>query len=274
MAKEASRYYYETLTRDHGGGSRPAGSKPIDFFTIDLNEEFSAFHGQLLQDQAHYANEVIAYILSLYANNNSNDSNKNDSNMPRPTSVLIIGHSMGGIVARSIFTTDNYIPGSVQAILTLATPHMIPPIALDDKISQAYDRIEGFWTHEGFRTPHSPLANVSLVSIMGGNLDITVNSDSGNIHHLVPQSHGFSVFTSSIPHAWVGTDHLSILWCNQVAVAIGKTLVDLVDARKADQVKPLGQRMEILRRRFLTGAEKHVIGATGANGRFLLYINL
>ncbi|KAG9063172.1 GPI inositol deacylase [Linnemannia hyalina] len=248
MAKEAARYYYETLPREQGGHA--AGSKPIDFFTVDLNEEFSAFHGQLLQDQAQYANEVIAYILSLYADNNR------DPTLPRPTSVLIIGHSMGGIVARSIFTTDNYIQGSVHAILTVATPHMIPPIALDDKISAAYDRIEEFWTH-GFYTPHSPLANVSLVSIMGGNLDITVNSDSGNIQHLVPQSHGFSVFTSSIPHAWVGTDHLSILWCNQVAMAIGKALVDLVDARRADQVKPLGERMKIFRRRLLTGAEEH-----------------
>ncbi|KAF9129937.1 GPI inositol deacylase [Mortierella sp. 14UC] len=248
MAKEAARYYHQTLPREQGG--RHAGSKPIDFFTLDLNEEFSAFHGQLLQDQAHYTNEVITYILSLYGDID------NVSSTPRPTSVLIIGHSMGGIVARSIFTTDNYIQGSVHAILTVATPHMIPPIALDDKISAAYDRIEEFWTH-GFQTPRSPLANVSLVSIMGGNLDITVNSDSGNIHHFVPQSHGFSVFTSSIPHAWVGTDHLSILWCNQVAMAIGKALVDLVDARRIEQVKPLGERMKIFRRRFLTGAEEH-----------------
>ncbi|KAG0266184.1 GPI inositol deacylase, partial [Linnemannia exigua] len=249
MAKEAAKYYYQTLPREQGG--RPAGSKPIDFFTLDLNEEFSAFHGQLLQDQAYYANEAIAYILSLYA-----DVNDGDSLSPRPTSVLVIGHSMGGIVARSIFTADNFIQGSVNAILTVATPHMVPPIALDDKISAAYDKIEDFWTH-GFQTSHSPLANVSLISIMGGNLDITVNSDSGNIHHLVPQSHGFSVFTSSIPHAWVGTDHLSILWCNQVAMAIGKALVDLVDARKAEQVKPLGERMKVFRRRFLTGADEH-----------------
>ncbi|KAF9157031.1 GPI inositol deacylase [Linnemannia schmuckeri] len=256
MAKEAARYYYETLPREQG--SRAAGSKPIDFFTVDLNEEFSAFHGQLLQDQAHYANEVIAYILSLYA-----DNDNRDPELPRPTSVLIIGHSMGGIVARSIFTTDNYIQGSVHSILTVATPHMIPPIALNDRISAAYDKIEDFWTH-GFHTPHSPLASVSLVSIMGGNLDITVNSDSGNIHHLVPQSHGFSVFTSSIPHAWVGTDHLSVLWCNQVAMVIGKALVDVVDARRADQVKPLGERMKIFRRRFLTGAEEHASRASAA----------
>ncbi|KAF9929779.1 GPI inositol deacylase [Linnemannia zychae] len=247
MAKEASKYYYKTLLGEHGG--HHPGSKPIDFFTVDLNEEFSAFHGQLLQDQAYYVNEVIAYILSLYAD-------RNDPTLPPATSVLLIGHSMGGIVARSIFVTDNYMMGSVHAILTLATPHMMPPIALDDKISMAFDKIEDFWAN-GFQTPHSPLANVSLVSIMGGNLDVTVNSDTGNIHHLVPQSHGFSVFTSSIPHAWVGTDHLSILWCNQIALAIGKALVDVVDAQRAEKVKPLGERMKIFRKQFLTGVETY-----------------
>ncbi|KAF9281812.1 GPI inositol deacylase [Mortierella alpina] len=152
---------------------------------------------------------------------------------------------------------DNYIAGSVNTILTVATPHMIPPIALDHDITAIYDRIEMFW-REGYQSPHSALANVSLVSIMGGNLDITVNSDTGNIHHIVPQCHGFSVFTSTIPHAWVGSDHLSILWCNQVVTVIGKALVDIIDARVPEQVKPLGQRMKVFRGRLLTGLEDHL----------------
>ncbi|KAG0207330.1 GPI inositol deacylase [Mortierella sp. GBA30] len=230
------------------GDHRP-GSKPLDFFTVGFNEEFSAFHGRLILDQAQYVNEAITYILSLYSDTDLSDF--------QPRSVLLIGHSMGGIVARTIFTMENYITGSVNTILTIATPHMIPPVALDYEISGIYDRIEAFW-RGGYDGPHSALADVSLVSIMGGNLDVTVNSDAGNIHHIVPQSHGFSVFTSSIPHAWVGCDHLSILWCNQVVTAIGRALVDLVDARVPEQVKPLGQRMKIFRNRFLTGLEDHL----------------
>ncbi|KAF9962390.1 GPI inositol deacylase [Mortierella alpina] len=133
---------------------------------------------------------------------------------------------MGGIVSRTIFTVDNYVPGSVNTILTVATPHMIPPVALDHDITAIYDRIEMFW-REGYQSPHSALANVSLVSIMGGNLDITVNSDAGNIHHIV-------------------------------VTAIGRALVDIVDARVPEQVKPLGQRMKAFRGRLLTGLEDHL----------------
>ncbi|KAF9399747.1 GPI inositol deacylase [Mortierella sp. AD011] len=169
---------------------------------------------------------------------------------PRPTSVLIIGHSMGGIVARTLFTMDNFIPGSINTILTIASPHMVPPLALDYTVTSIYDMIEEFWIR-GYDTPHGMLANVSLVSIMGGNQDITVNSDAGNIHHIVPQSHGFSVFTSSIPHAWVGSDHLSILWCNQVVRQIGIALVEVIDASTPNQVKPLDERMKIFRNHLL-----------------------
>ncbi|KAI1320037.1 GPI inositol deacylase [Mortierella claussenii] len=215
------------------------GSQRFDFFTVDFNEEFSAFHGQLLLDQAQYINDAIRYILSLY--------DESYHSYPKPTSVLIIGHSMGGIVARTIFLKENYLPGSVHAILTLATPHMVPPLALDHAISSIYDRIESFW-REGFAGPDAALKNVSLVSILGGNQDITVNSDAGNVHHLIPQSQGFSVFTTAIPHAWVGSDHLSILWCSQIVKQIGRALVDIVESTRPERVKSLERRMEILRR--------------------------
>ncbi|KAF9198795.1 GPI inositol deacylase [Haplosporangium sp. Z 27] len=212
-------------------------------FSVDFNEEFSAFHGHLLLDQSKYVNEAIAYILSLYSDS--------DPALPRPTSVLIIGHSMGGIVARTLFIMDNFVAGSVNTILTLATPHMVPPLALDYTITDIYDKIEEFWI-KGYESPQAALANVSLVSIMGGNQDITVNSDAGNIHYIVPQSHGFSVFTSSIPHAWVGSDHLSILWCNQVVKQIGIALVEMIDASTSDQVKPLTERLRVLRNHLLS----------------------
>ncbi|KAF9366201.1 GPI inositol deacylase [Mortierella sp. NVP85] len=242
LAKQAWTQYH-LMEREKG--SRP-GTSPLDFFAVDLNGEFSAFHGQLLLDQARYVNEAIVHILSLY-----DDA---EPGIPRPTSVLIVGHSMGGIVARTIFTMDNYLPGSVNAILTLATPHMVPPVALGYEITQLYDRIEDFW-RQGYNSPHGPLANVSLVSIMGGYQDTTVNSDAGNIHHIVPQSHGFSVFTSSIPHTWVSCDHLAILWCNQATTAIGRALNDVIDTRRPDRVKPLQERMKVLRSHFLSGAE-------------------
>ncbi|KAF9914341.1 GPI inositol deacylase, partial [Lobosporangium transversale] len=251
IAKEASKYYYEKLAEEQRSDGKIL-SRPIDFFTLDFNEEFSALHGHSLLEQAQFLNDAIAYILSLY-----DDDRHQDPNLPKPTSVLLVGHSMGGVVARTLFTMSNYRPGTVHAVLTAATPHLLPPVTLDFEISDIYDRIESFWSR-GFQGPDAPLKNVSLVSIAGGNLDIIVNGESGNIHNIVPQSHGFTVFTSSIPHAWVGSDHVSILWCNQIAIVLGKTLIDVVDASYPEQVKPLEERMRIFRNRLLTGLEDHL----------------
>ncbi|KAF9279104.1 GPI inositol deacylase [Linnemannia elongata] len=264
IAKEASKYYYENLAEGHRDGTTSA--RPIDFFTVDFNEEFSALHGHSLLEQAQFLNDAIAYILTLYQ-----DERHSDPSLPRPTSVLIVGHSMGGIVARSLFTMSNYQPGSVNTIITAATPHMMPPVTLDFEISNIYNRIESFWTR-GFLEPDGPLRNLSLISIAGGNLDIVVSGDSGNIHNIVPQSNGFTVFTSSIPHAWVGSDHLSILWCNQIAAVIGRTLIDVVDARYPQQVKPLEERMDIFRNRFLTGVDDHLAEESTAKGEEIIAV--
>ncbi|KAF9985591.1 GPI inositol deacylase, partial [Mortierella antarctica] len=251
IAKEASKFYYDNAAEGQRYGRTP--SRPIDFFTVDFNEEFSALHGHSLLEQAEYLNDAIAYILSLY----KDEQSRSDPSLPRPTSVLIVGHSMGGVVARSLFTMKNYRPGTVNTILTAATPHMVPPVTLDFEISNIYATIENFWSR-GFVGPEAPLHNVTLISIAGGTLDIVVNGDSGNIHNIVPQSNGFTVFTSSIPHAWLGSDHVSILWCNQIATVIGRALIDVVDPRYDQQVKPLEERMRIFRNHFLTGVDEEL----------------
>lgn len=55
--------------------------------SVDFNEDFSAFHGQTMHEQAEYTNEVIKFLLKEY---------------PKIKEVPILAHSMGGIVARLV----------------------------------------------------------------------------------------------------------------------------------------------------------------------------
>ncbi|MFN3503836.1 MAG: alpha/beta fold hydrolase, partial [Allorhizobium sp.] len=43
--------------------------------------------------------------------------------------LIILGHSMGGIAARAAYLMRNFRPGSIQAIITLSTPHQRWPRA-------------------------------------------------------------------------------------------------------------------------------------------------
>jgi len=218
-------------------------------YIVDFNEEFSALHGNSLLEQAEYLNDAIRYILSLYP------AARGDH--PEPSSVIIIAHSMGGIVARTLFTMPNYEPGSINTIITMATPHLLPPAPLDWQISKIYTNINEYWrkSYSNGKASSAPLSDVTLISIAGGNLDTIICSDTANINSLVPASHGFTVFTTSIPSVWTSMDHQCILWCKQLVNVIAKTMLNIVDVRRAGQTKPRAERMKIFRKALLTGLE-------------------
>ncbi|KAK4514962.1 uncharacterized protein ATC70_002569 [Mucor velutinosus] len=213
----------------------------IDYFTVDLNEELSALSGQTLLDQAEYMNQAVAKILSLYEHHPN-----------RPTSVLIIGHSMGGLVARTMFMLPSYIPNSITNMITLATPHTAAPLLLDAAIYKTYKRLTQFWTNNKFD-------NLTLISIAGGCLDSIVHSDGVNTASFIPATHGFTTYTTSIPGVWTGTDHMAILWCNQFIRILASTLLETV------QVASVEERMQIYKRNLLNGRDDSVISRQNTN---------
>jgi GPI inositol-deacylase len=207
-------------------------------------------------DQAEYLNDAVSYILSLY--HNSHRSNR-DPDLPDPSSVIIIGHSMGGIVARTMLTMPNYQPNSVNTILTLSAPHARPPVSFDADIVQTYRQINSYWREAYSQqwASDNPLWHVTLISIAGGGLDTVVPSDYASLSSLVPETHGFTVFTSTIPDVWTGMDHLAITWCDQLRKSVIRAVMDVVDATRSTQTRPRATRMRTFRKRFLTGMEEN-----------------
>ncbi|EXJ82463.1 hypothetical protein A1O3_06276 [Capronia epimyces CBS 606.96] len=252
LSSEASRYYHNVLR--HDANAIKGGVRPFDFFTLDFNEDLSAFHGQTLLDQAEYVNEAVAYILSLY-----HDANRlrRDPQLPDPNAVVLIGHSMGGIVARTVLATPKYQANSVNTIITMSTPHARPPVTFDADVVTLYQQVNKYWRDSYLQrwASNNPLWHTTLISIAGGGRDTTVPSDYTNIASLVPESHGFTVFTSTIPNVWTVMDHLAITWADQVRKAVIRSLYDVVDVRRAGQTKPRSERMKIFRKWFLTGLE-------------------
>ncbi|KTW30237.1 hypothetical protein T552_00715 [Pneumocystis carinii B80] len=225
--------------------------KNLDFFSVDFNNDYTAFHGQTLLDQVEYTNEAVKYILSLYQN-----AQKNNKYGYTPKSVIVIGHSMGGIVIRTMVMMPNYLSGSINTIITLSTPHLLPPILSDRKMKSIYDSVNKFWLQSYFHKNESnPLHAVSLISITGGNLDTMVSSDYCDVSSLIPKSHGFTVFSSSIPMVWTGMDHQAILWCDQLRRVIVKSLFEIVDFKSINQTKPLSSRIDIFKKYYLAPTE-------------------
>ncbi|KAI9311433.1 PGAP1-like protein-domain-containing protein [Dichotomocladium elegans] len=247
IAGEAAYYYYQHYAELPNIMEK--GMRNLDFFTVDFHEEFSALHGQSLLEQAEYLNDAIDYILKLYSKSHYS---------PDPSSVIVIGHSMGGVVARAMFMLHNYQPGTINSIITLSTPHILPPAPFDWQISKIYDDMHRFWT-EGYQQNvdrSKSLHDVMLISIAGGTLDNIVCSDSANVGAFLPSTNGFTVFTTAIPRVWTGMDHLAIYSCKQLVRVLASSMLDIVDARLSQQVKPLPERMAVMRKAFLSGLEE------------------
>jgi pimeloyl-ACP methyl ester carboxylesterase len=252
IAAEAATYFHDFLREDQTAIEN--GKRPLDVFTVDFNEELIAFHGQTLLDQAEYLNDAIAYILALYHNP---QRSSREPGLPDPKSVIVLGHSMGGVVARTMLRMPNYQIGSINTILTLSAPHARPPISFDAAMVSTYNDINTYWRQSftGGSINTNPLNDVTLVSVAGGGLDTMIPSEYTSLTSLVPDTHGFTVFTSSIPEVWTGMDHLAIMWCDQFRKALVKAVYDVIDVRRPSQTRSRPERIRAFRKRLLTGME-------------------
>ncbi|KAM0788807.1 hypothetical protein ACM66B_002894 [Microbotryomycetes sp. NB124-2] len=270
LASAASRAWFEVPGFRRKGVSSRDGARSLDFFTIDYNDDFSAFHGQTLLDQAEYLADSIRYILSLY-------HQKDSLNRPDPTSVIVVAHSMGGIVARAALLHPNYQSGSISTMITIATPHIVPPVTVDRGVGKVYDSINALWRDAyGLSTSSSltatssasltttqlmraraELADLVLISVSGGVSDVTIASESASLASILPlnDSHGFTVFTTAIPNVQTPIDHLAILWCQQLMHVLANAMLSIVDVRNPAGVVPRQERIDRLSEKLLGSLE-------------------
>jgi GPI inositol-deacylase len=198
------------------------GIKPLDFFAgafptlscfhpaqpspVEYNEDLSAFHGPTLDVEREYAIRAISYILSLY---------------PRGTSIIVMGHSMGGVVATSLLPSSN-----ISAVITLSTPHKIPPARFDRRIAAIYENNQVVLT----------TADTPILSLCGGATDLLVPSEScilpdvtdGNVYRR-------TIFSSALEGCWTGVGHQVIVWCHQVRWRVARAALELSAASSAER---------------------------------------
>lgn len=206
----------------------------LDWFAVDLEGEHSAMDGRILEEHTEYVVYSIHRILDQYKESHvarSNDGVRSTGNLP--SSVILVGHSMGGFVARAALVHPGLRKAAVETILTLSSPHQYPPVALQPSLGQFFSHVNEEWRN-GYstgvsRTSSPKLSNVVVVSVSGGIHDYQVRSRLAALDGIVPSTHGFMVGSSSVKNVWLSMEHQSILWCNQLAVQVSHTLLSMID---------------------------------------------
>ncbi|KAM9305573.1 GPI inositol-deacylase [Gastrophryne carolinensis] len=210
----------------------------FDVFTVNFNEELVALYGGSLKKQTEFVYICIKSILRLY---------KNPENPPQ--SVVIIGHSMGGLVARALLTLKNFKPQLLNLIITQATPHLMPVLAIDNYLTDFYTMVNNYWILKA-----KDLQNVTILSIAGGFQDYQVRS---GLTFLPSSDNALSVVSTAVPKTWASTDHLSIVWCKELILAKSRALFDMIDAKTRQVTRDPKVRMTVLHHHFLRHPAKH-----------------
>lgn len=195
----------------------------FDFFTVDLNEEFSGLYGYTLRRQVDFVRQAVNRIVNLYEEYHR---------------VLLVGHSMGGIIAKAVAMDQSTEEGSALSnlILTLATPHVNPVAMLDPEQDIFYYALKRNWT----RFPEIS-SNISVVSIAGGERDYLVFSK------LTRWPQAIQTISSGIPGVWASTDHLCIAWCKQLVLTTIRSLFDLVEFNQRNKYYAITENLETRR---------------------------
>jgi GPI inositol-deacylase len=234
----------------------------LDYFTVDLNEEYSALFGGVLEDQSKFIEHSIKAILKLY------------KRLPHPPNkIVIIAHSIGGKLAQKIMTnpeTAQY----VGAIITLASPMDKPVISWDVHIKNFYETIDNYWTDNRLVSrPHNnscgmrkkkiieheknsakTLDDKLLITIGGGNKDLLVHSGLTN-----SKFSDLHVMTSEMSKVWLESDHLCIVWCLQLVLVVNRFLYSIIAPTKYSSTKSKGLSFIDDKALMIAKAEQHFL---------------
>ncbi|KAM3855226.1 GPI inositol-deacylase [Vipera latastei] len=185
----------------------------FDVFSVNFNEELVALYGGSLQRQTRFVHECIKIILKLYKGHEF-----------APRSVAIVGHSMGGLVARALVILKHFKPELLNILITQATPHVAPVLPLDQYLVDFYTTVNHNWIQKA-----QEIRNLTTLSVAGGFRDYQVRSGLAFLPSSSSQNCALSVVSSAVPRVWVSTDHLSIVWCKELNLAIVRAFFDLID---------------------------------------------
>ncbi|XP_078150572.1 phosphatidylinositol deacylase isoform X2 [Carex rostrata] len=214
-------------------------SRMLNWFAVDLEGEHSAMDGRILEEHTEYVVYSIHRILDQYKESHElriKDGLKESADA-LPTSVILVGHSMGGFVARAALIHPHLRKAAVETILTLSSPHQYPPVALQPSLGHFFSHVNGEWkkgyntdkSHDILSAAGTRLSNVIVVSIAGGINDYQVRSTLTSLDGIVPPTHGLTLGSSGMNNVWLSMEHQTILWCNQLVVQVSHTLLSIID---------------------------------------------
>jgi pimeloyl-ACP methyl ester carboxylesterase len=208
----------------------------LDVYTVDFAEELTALHGQYARRQTEFVIDVIQHLVQTC--------------LLQERGVVLVGHSMGGLVAVAAGTA---LPRLVHSIITLASPHNRPILMWDGSLLEWYRQVR--------------LAQDSILSSLSATEEATnqvVIAVSGGLRdELLPPEATYDASFESIlfilssdimesprddkrSSPLLGMAHRAIVWCHNVLDPIRRIVLSLEETRRESSSRRIEAVRELL----------------------------
>ncbi|KAF5402499.1 hypothetical protein PHET_04126 [Paragonimus heterotremus] len=185
---------------------------PFDFFSIDYNEDTTALSGELVQCQSEFLKLAVDHILAQYS-----------GTVNAPRSVLVVGHSLGALVAFYLLSDPTFDQHKITTVISLAAPVFSSIFSPGYHMDHVYNRISNYLARVAAQPSH-PLV---VISLTGGSRDLMVPDILGNVNQNLDGLKALWLSTSAVAHVWASCDHLCIVWCRQLVYELVSSLHEL-----------------------------------------------
>ena len=115
-------------------------------------------------------------------------------------------------MAASLLPSSN-----ISAIITMSTPHTLPPARFDARIESLYEKLQV--TLDEDTTP--------ILSLCGGASDMMIPSETCILPQPSKDVFRKTVFTSALEGVWTGVRHDDMVWCHQVRWRVARAALEL-----------------------------------------------
>ena len=224
----------------------------IEWYAMDFKEEFSAFDADAMERQVESTRWVLEEYFGRKIFESDEDDDADDGGGKYLKNVIVVGHSMGGLVAKyaaeQVIVNNSNLNRRIEHVhvTTLATPHAYHPgaFALSSFANHAWRKR----TSKKMTTSEGKKELMSVMSVSGGMRDWQVSgvdaslvlslNDSNNISGNNRNRNSERVKTVSTR---TSCDHLAICWCKQVILSLAVALHRVAKAGGNEGVGDISQ---------------------------------
>eukprot|EP01084_Bolivina_argentea_P223222 377722_1 len=204
--------------------------KDILFLTFNFGEEWSSLSPSIISRQTAFVYTMLTEYLCF--NNNLKICDKNDKHI----NIILIGHSMGGIVTASLVNIlskkpikskkitpidryNNNILSQIKGVILISTPINKPLFIFENRFKKYYA------FHKKKFIQILKEYNILALSLSGGLEDFLIESHLSQLN--VTNNIDF-IITDTCPSIMNTMDHQATVWCHATIETISRYIISIL----------------------------------------------